>query len=104
MMVLEFRLLLVAAVTWGWMKRNTFSLAARLLLRLWKGSLSGAIFPLILLHRWIVQNDKIFNKMCITSSKLADNIITMVFCWVKHRGKYRNCIWSDWGVGPFNIL
>ena len=39
---------------------------------------------------WRGRNDRIFNKICVSTSTLADNIITMVFSWVKQRGAYGN--------------
>nr|KAJ0207821.1 hypothetical protein LSAT_V11C500269740 [Lactuca sativa] len=45
---------------------------------------------------WRAQNDKIlliFNKICSSSTKLMDNIITIVFKWVKHN--YGVCNWVD---------
>ncbi|KAL4577659.1 hypothetical protein LXL04_013770 [Taraxacum kok-saghyz] len=57
-----------------------------------------------LLCVWKARNDKMFNKNRISSTKLADNIINMVFSWVKYRGKFGDCNWAVWCCNPFNIL
>lgn len=42
------------------------------------------------------RNDKFFNNICVSLSKLEDNIITLVFSWVNHRVIIRFCNWVDW--------
>lgn len=53
---------------------------------------------------WRARNDKIFNKVNINPTIMADNILMTVFSWVKYRGKFGNCIWGVWCCNPFNIL
>ncbi|XP_023736870.1 uncharacterized protein LOC111884805 [Lactuca sativa] len=40
---------------------------------------------------WKARNDVWFNKIQLNSSKLADNVISMVFSWLKSRGNFENC-------------
>ncbi|KAL4567347.1 hypothetical protein LXL04_022930 [Taraxacum kok-saghyz] len=37
---------------------------------------------------WKARNDAIFNKMRSTPTKIVDNVVTLVFGWVKHRDGY----------------
>nr|KAJ0227864.1 hypothetical protein LSAT_V11C100001760 [Lactuca sativa] len=39
---------------------------------------------------WKARNDVWFNKIQVNSSKLADNVISMVFSWLKYRGNFEN--------------
>ncbi|KAL4586885.1 hypothetical protein LXL04_011532 [Taraxacum kok-saghyz] len=53
---------------------------------------------------WKARNEAIFNKTRITPMIMADNVVTLVFNFVKHRGKYQNCNWANWICCPFNIV
>nr|KAJ0200215.1 hypothetical protein LSAT_V11C600306310 [Lactuca sativa] len=53
---------------------------------------------------WKGRNDMLFNQVPTTISKVVDNIITMVFGWVKHRGNFGNCNWANWCCSPFSVL
>ena len=53
---------------------------------------------------WKARNNKIFNKVCGSKSVLVDNVISLVFSWMKHRGNFKNCNWLNWCCNPFNIL
>ncbi|KAL4560603.1 hypothetical protein LXL04_032756 [Taraxacum kok-saghyz] len=51
---------------------------------------------------WKNQNDKVFNKIPTTPTKAADNIMTLVFDRIKHRGSFGNCNWANWCCSPFS--
>ncbi|KAL4558696.1 hypothetical protein LXL04_036897 [Taraxacum kok-saghyz] len=53
---------------------------------------------------WKARNEMYFHKIRTSKAKMADNITTTVFEWVKHRGNYMNCNWANWICCPFNIL
>ena len=53
---------------------------------------------------WNARNDLLFNKTRSSPMNMADNVITTVFWWVKHRGNYVNCNWANWVSFPFNIM
>ena len=40
---------------------------------------------------WKARNAKVFDKVRTSSLNLTDNIITLVFNWVKYRGKFGDC-------------
>ncbi|KAL4588641.1 hypothetical protein LXL04_001533 [Taraxacum kok-saghyz] len=61
--------------------------------------LYGAIWNI-----WKARNDVIFNKIPASINKIKDNILTMVFGWIKYRGNFGNCTWAGWCVSPFNVL
>ncbi|KAL4560863.1 hypothetical protein LXL04_033019 [Taraxacum kok-saghyz] len=44
---------------------------------------------------WKARNDKVFNNLSTSPSKLADNIVTLVFDWMKYRGNFGNCNWAE---------
>ncbi|KAL4560066.1 hypothetical protein LXL04_032214 [Taraxacum kok-saghyz] len=46
---------------------------------------------------WKCRNDKMFNNISTTPMKAADNVMTMVFDWVKYRGSFGNCNWAKLG-------
>lgn len=50
-----------------------------------------AIFYGFLWCTWNLRNDSVFNKICCYSLKLVNNIVTLVFSFMVHRGKFGNC-------------
>lgn len=63
-----------------------------------------AIFYGFIWCAWKVRNERRFNDVRIPYSKLGYNVISMVFDWVKHRGRLGNCKWEDRCCNQFNIL
>ena len=53
---------------------------------------------------WKTRNDCNFNRKKATVAGITDNICTLVFDWVKHRGSFANCNWAHWICFPFIIL
>lgn len=53
---------------------------------------------------WKARNEKVFRSTCANAPKVVDNILALVFDWVKHRGKFNNCNWYVWVCNPFDIL
>ncbi|KAL4570897.1 hypothetical protein LXL04_026561 [Taraxacum kok-saghyz] len=53
---------------------------------------------------WKSRNDILFNKIPTTPTKATDIIMTLVFDWIKHRGRFCNCVWANWCCSPFSIM
>ncbi|CAI9276597.1 unnamed protein product [Lactuca saligna] len=53
---------------------------------------------------WKIRNERRFNDTCSSQSKLADNVVSLVFGWVKYRGNFDSCKWEDRCISPFNVL
>ena len=53
---------------------------------------------------WKVRNDKIFNNRCASSNKVVDDIIFVVYNWVKCRGGFGKCDWVIWCCNPLNVI
>ncbi|KAL6550624.1 hypothetical protein OROMI_021112 [Orobanche minor] len=68
----------------------------------------GKLFTLVcygmLWLMWLAINDRIFKQRIISPTLVADNIKSLVFVWVKHRGVKKNIKWVDWNVSPFLCL
>ena len=53
---------------------------------------------------WKARNDKLFNNLFTSVGKMKDNIVLIVFDWMKNRGDYKNCNLALWCRSPFDIL
>ncbi|KAL4589463.1 hypothetical protein LXL04_002370 [Taraxacum kok-saghyz] len=53
---------------------------------------------------WKARNDAIFNSKRVSPMKIAENVVTMLFSFMKHRSKFQNCTWDNWVSCPFNII
>ena len=53
---------------------------------------------------WRMRNDRIFNDICGSISKVADNVLSLVYDWVKYRGNFVNLNWVIWCCNPLNIV
>ena len=53
---------------------------------------------------WKARNDRLFNNTITSTGKLKDNIALLVFDWIQHRGKFKNCNLATWCNSPFDIL
>lgn len=49
---------------------------------------------------WNVRNDKVFSNISSIPTKTRDYIISLVYGWVKHKGKSENYNWAGWSC-PF---
>lgn len=52
------------------------------------------------------RNDSLFNKVRASPNVLADNVLSLVFNWIKlkHKGNYGNYNWAVWISSPFMIM
>ncbi|XP_023761636.1 uncharacterized protein LOC111910077 [Lactuca sativa] len=50
------------------------------------------------------RSDMVFNKIHTSSSKLVDNVITLVYSWVSVGGNFGNYNWANWCCCLLNIL
>lgn len=53
---------------------------------------------------WKTMNDVWFKDVRVNSIKLVDNVLSVVFSWMKHRSNFENCKWEFWNCSPFDIL
>nr|KAJ0214893.1 hypothetical protein LSAT_V11C300121650 [Lactuca sativa] len=53
---------------------------------------------------WPARNNRIFNQAPSKPSSTADHAMTLIYGWVKYRGKIENCNWVFWCNNPFSIL
>ncbi|KAI3749677.1 hypothetical protein L2E82_20293 [Cichorium intybus] len=53
---------------------------------------------------WKARNDRVFKKRIASASWIFDDVMTSVFMWAKHRGKWGSCNWSSWCVSPFSCM
>lgn len=58
----------------------------------------------VILVHFETRNEKVFKKNCTFLDKLVDEVITLVFNWVKHRGYFGNYRRVDWCCFPFSIM
>ncbi|KAL4556272.1 hypothetical protein LXL04_038919 [Taraxacum kok-saghyz] len=69
-----------------------------------RGDRLVAIVYGLLRNAWKVRNDKLFNNVHCSPNKMADIIISTVFNWVKSRGNFGVCNWTNWLCCPFKTL
>ncbi|KAL4579108.1 hypothetical protein LXL04_015243 [Taraxacum kok-saghyz] len=50
---------------------------------------------------WKTRCDWIFRKRRISPTRVADNVKTLVFTWIKHRSSMCNLQWNEWSANPF---
>ncbi|XP_023753812.1 uncharacterized protein LOC111902187 [Lactuca sativa] len=53
---------------------------------------------------WKARNARIFNHEKRSPNQIIDDIQTLVFYWLKHRGSMGSIRWCDWIVSPFSLL
>lgn len=53
---------------------------------------------------WKARNDLVFNSKLSSSSRVMEDIISLVFLWFTHRGKMGNCNWVLRCIFPFDCL
>ena len=67
-----------------------------------KKEITNLIFYCTIWHIWKARNNKVFNKVKISSAKIADDIISQSFEWYKYRSSKTCNKWIDWSISPFN--
>ena len=63
------------------------------------GVIYGALWSI-----WLTRNDRNFKNAKVNAARTADGIISLVFGWMKNRGKLGKCNWVGWNHNPFLIL
>ena len=53
---------------------------------------------------WKFRNDRLFNKTFINSTGGVDYIKSLVYMWIKSRGKGGICNWEEWSKSPFSLI
>lgn len=53
---------------------------------------------------WKMRNDRIFNNICGSPIKVVDNVLSLVYKWVKYRGNVGNLNWIAWCCNPLNSM